>query len=609
MPFPSLPADWTRRPFGVLLDPGLGRKGRWILLSALVGTVSGLGAIGFDLVFRLAQHLLLHGVGRFEPPGAGMEGGPGHPPEVAWLLPLSLVAGGLVSGALVYGLCPEAEGHGTDAVIRAFHHLRGRIRRRVPVVKALASAITIGSGGSAGREGPIAQIGAGFGSLVADVMRLRNDDRRTLMMAGMAGGIGSIFRAPLGASLFSAEVLYSEPEFEYKVLLPGLISAITGYSIYSSYAGWGYLFDVPPIAFHDPRHLIVYFLLGVVCALVGVIWPAVLRAGRDRVFAPLPVPSWIKPAVGAAGLGLIALVFPEALGMGYGYIQHAIDGRSTIGFLILFAAMKIVATTLTISSGGSGGVFGPSLVIGGAIGAAFGEAAARLAPGLAPEPAACIMVGMCGFFAGVAKVPFASVIMVMEMTGSYGLLVPSLLVAAVTYLFLQPRVSLYESQVPGRVDSPAHLGSFALEVLRRGRIADLWEAPRDGVRPIPPSAPLSAIMDLAVASGQILFPVMDEAGSLLGEVSIEDVRRALIARAPDQVVIAIDLMHPVVGPLRPDDDLEQAARLLADRTTDAVLVVDGPADGRVVGIFSRRDLVIAYARRSGTGASGGSPEQ
>src|SRR5262249_18718244 len=154
----------------------------------------------------------------------------------------SLVIGGLISGALVFGLAPEAEGHGTDAVIKAFHHLRGKIRRRVPVVKAIASAITIGSGGSAGREGPIAQIGAGFGSFRADLVKCQNRDRRTMMMAGVAGGIGSIFRAPLGAALFSAEVLYTEPEFEYTVLLPGLISAITGYAIYSSYAGWGFLF-------------------------------------------------------------------------------------------------------------------------------------------------------------------------------------------------------------------------------------------------------------------------------------------------------------------------------------------------------------------------------
>jgi CIC family chloride channel protein len=353
-------------------------------------------------------------------------------------------------------LAPEAEGHGTDAVIKAFHHLKGRIRRRVPLVKALASAITIGSGGSAGREGPIAQIGAGFGSALAGFLNLKDDERRVMMLAGVAGGIGSIFRAPLGAALFSAEVLYSEPDFEYLALLPGLISAITGYCIYCSYAGWGLLFDVPPIEFHQPRQLPLYALLGIVCGLVGIVYPKVFYGTRDRIFRPLPIPPWTKPAIGALLLGGIALFFPAALGMGYGYIQQAIRGSFGIRFLLLLAAAKVVATSLTISSGGSGGVFGPSLVIGGALGAAYGRAVAEFFPAMAPDPVACTMVGMVGFFAGVAKVPFASVIMVMEMTGSYGLLVPSLLVAAIAYLFMPVSIRLYENQLPSRSDSPVH---------------------------------------------------------------------------------------------------------------------------------------------------------
>ncbi len=448
--------DWTRTPFGLFLDPHFRSQGRWILFSLLIGGVSGLGAIAFDLCFRIAQHLLLEGIGRYRPPAPGLEGGAGHGPEAILLLPLSLVVGGLVTGILVYGLAPEAEGHGTDAVIAAYHHRGGRIRRRVPLVKALASAITIGSGGSAGREGPIAQIGAGFGSFLADVLRIDARDRRIMMMAGVAGGIGSIFRAPLGASLFAAEVLYSEPEFEYEVLLPGLISAIVGYVIYSSYAGWGRLFDVPPISFHRPSQLGLYAALGAACALVGSIYPRMLYGVRDRIFRPLPVPAWTKPALGALALGGVGIAYPACLGMGYGFVQEAMRGERTLGFLVAFVALKMLATSLTISSGGSGGVFGPSVVIGGAVGAVFGHLASAWLPGIAPEPAAFVMVGMCGFFAGVAKTPLAAVIMVMEMTGSYGLLVPSLLVGALAYLILPPGVRLYENQLASRSQSPVH---------------------------------------------------------------------------------------------------------------------------------------------------------
>jgi CIC family chloride channel protein len=589
-------ALWERTPFGIFRDPDLGGSGRWIVLSALIGIVSGVGAILFDLAFRVSQWALLESIGRFRPPAPGSEGGPGFPPEHAWLLPLSLVLGALVAGAIVFGFAPEAEGHGTDAVIDAFHRKRGKIRRRVPIVKAIASAITIGSGGSAGREGPIAQIGAGFGSALGDLLKLTNSDRRLLMMAGVAGGIGGIFKAPLGATLFAAEVLYSSTDFEYEVLVPGMISAIASYSIYCSYAGWGFLFDVPPIAFHRPRELGVYAVLGLVCAFVGWIYPRVFYGIRDHVFRPMALPRWIKPAVGALALGMLAVIFPQALGMGYGYIQEAIRGEHTAAFLLTFAVVKMLATSLTISSGGSGGVFGPSLVIGGALGAAFGKAASDHLPGISPEPVAALMVGMGGFFAGVAKVPFASVIMVMEMTGSYGLLVPSLLVATMAYLFLPRSTKLYENQVATRLDSPVHEGSFATEVLQRGRLGDSWDPRRAAPRTVREDTVLAQLVQLASESQQAVFPVVDDRGRLLGEVSVEDVRRALISESERPAPCAADIMREVPTPLVLEDDLAYVARQLAAHHAEAMTVVDTRADRKIVGTFGRRDLIVAYGR-------------
>jgi CIC family chloride channel protein len=592
-------SDWVRRPFGYLFDPRFRRTGRFLAASAAIGVVSGVGAIGFDLLFRVAQRLLLGGIGTFRPPASGVEGGPGFGPTTPWLLPVSLVVGGILAGLVVFGLAPEAEGHGTDAVLKAFHHLHGKIRRRVPIVKAVASAITIGSGGSAGREGPIAQIGAGFGSFIADALRLGSAERRNLMMAGAAGGIGSIFRAPLGAALFSAEVLYREPEFEYQVLIPGLVSAVVGYCIYSSYAGWGFLFDVPAISFHQPRQMVFYAALGLLCALVGNVYPRVFYGVRDRVFKPLPVPSWIKPAIGALLLGGLALVFPQCLGMGYGYIQEALRGEHTVAFLVAFAAAKILATSLTISSGGSGGVFGPSLVIGGAVGGAFGQAAAMYAPGFAPAPAASILVGMGGFFAGVAKVPFASVIMVMEMTGSYGLLVPSLVVAALAYLLVPPGVGLYENQVPTRVDSPAHLGSFAAGILRRFRLRDGWSPSTGGVPSGPlvcvrPDESLSRLEGSIGGSAQEMFPVVDASGALAGVFSTEDFRSAFLAEKPDAITVR-DFMRKT-DPLALDDELNLAAARLAEEGTGVLVVVEDRTALRPLGLFRREDLEAAYGR-------------
>jgi chloride channel protein, CIC family len=431
---------------------------------------------------------------------------------------------------------------------------------------------------------------------LGDVLRLTNTERRILMMAGVAGGVGGIFKAPLGATFFAAEVLYSGTDFEYETLIPGLIAAITSFSIYSSYAGWGFLFTVPPIAFHRPRELGVYVILGLICALFGWIYPRVFYGIRGAIFRPMPLPRWLKPAAGALALGLLAVVFPQALGMGYGYIQEAIRGEYTAGFLLTFALVKMLATSLTISSGGSGGVFGPSLVIGGALGAAFGRVAASHFPGMAPEPVAALMVGMGGFFAGVAKVPFASVIMVMEMTGSYGLLVPSLLVATIAYLFLPRTTRLYENQVATRVDSPVHAGSFATDVLRRGLLGDHWDRGAGVTTTVRADTELSELVDVAARSDQAVLPVVNENEQLMGEISIEDIRRALLEDREGNPPRAADLMRDVAEPLVPDDDLARVARLLAGHHAEAMTVVRGRADRAVLGTFGRKELIVAYGR-------------
>ncbi len=287
-------------------------------------------------------------------------------------------------------------------------------------------------------------------------------------------------------------------------------------------------------------------------------------------------------------------MYPEALGMGYGYVQQAIDGRHGIAFLLGSAVIKMIATSLTLSSGGSGGVFGPSLVIGGAIGAAFGQAATLWVPGFAPEAAACVMVGMGGFFAGVAKTPFAAVIMVTEMTGSYGLLVPSLLVATIAYLVVPLRVRLYENQVPSRPDSPAHTGSFAMHVLRKIRVGDLLGERSLPPQTVSPHTPLNRVAEIAEGGSQSLIPVVDADGRLLGEIPADVALAAVEAGAGDDPAgrnIGRDVSF-----VTPMDTLATAARLLPGRPTDSVIVLRSRADRRVAGLFARRELILAYAR-------------
>ncbi|MBE0602645.1 MAG: chloride channel protein, partial [Deltaproteobacteria bacterium] len=407
---------------------------RLMLLSAAVGIVAGFGAILFDWILGLSLEWILKGFTGYTEPvvtttAASLQDiGSGRS---IWFFFIPAL-GGLLSGVIVFRFAPEAEGHGTDAMIEAFHLKGGAIRKRVPLVKIVASALTIGSGGSAGKEGPIAQIGSGFASAFASLLKLKPRDRRILVLAGAAGGIGAIFQAPLGAALFAPEVLYRETEFEYEAILPSIVSSIFAYAVYSQLYKGDALFFPGEVDFSVWRELLPYSLFGVLCATAGFLYVRMFYGVRDRFFNTLPINRMLKPAVGGILLGAILYFFPQVSDGGYGWVQMAMDGKLLWWFMLLLALLKIAATSFTISSGGSGGVFGPSVFIGAMLGGAFGFLGHEIAPAWVIHPNSFVLVGIGGFFAGVAKVPIASIIMACEMSSSYTLLVPLMLVSSIS---------------------------------------------------------------------------------------------------------------------------------------------------------------------------------
>jgi CIC family chloride channel protein len=433
----------------------LAREGepRLLLESIVLGVIGALGAQVFLWLLKLCNHLFLWTMAGYRPP---TEGGISEliGPHGLWLIPLVTTLGGLLSGLLVYGFAPEAEGHGTDTVVHAFHRKAGLIRSRVPPLKALASAITIGSGGAAGREGPIALTAAGLGSIYAKLAHCSEEERRLLTLIGMAAGLSAVFRTPLGTGVFAIEVLYGNIEFEISALLYTMVSSSVAYAVNGLFSGFEPLFRVPLIATPTLPDYGWYLLLGLLSGVAAAVLPEVFYLMRD-LFRSLPLPDWSKPALGGLGVGLIALGLPQVLGGGYGWIQKAIEGQLALSLLLALALAKMAAFSLTVSSGGSGGVFAPSLYIGAMLGGSFAMLAHL-------PPAAFVIVGMAAVFGAAARVPIATMLMVTEMAGGYHLLVPAGAAVMISYL-LQQRLSasfryrsLYEGQVPMRQNSPAH---------------------------------------------------------------------------------------------------------------------------------------------------------
>jgi len=567
--------------------------GRWIFLGITVGVVSGLGAILFNYLLKSGTRFFMTDLVSFLIPDSYRAVRLLGFPLAQWLLIAIPALGGLISGFLVYRFAPEAEGHGTDAMIESFHRKGGAVRPRVPVIKTIASAITIGSGGSAGKEGPIAQIGSGFASVLATVLRMDEPSRRLMLLAGAAGGIGAIFKAPLGAALFAVEVLYRKPEFEFEGIIPCILSSIVAFTVYTLYTGYGTIFSLPHLApVTAPVELLLFGIFGILCAAVGYAYVRFFYGTRDFFAGRLRMNRIYRPALGGLVLGILAFFLPEVLGGGYDWIQSAIDGRMAMGLMLLLVFAKIAATSLTIGSGGSGGVFAPSLFIGAMLGGFYGHFCGILLPEWSLHPSTFVLVGMGGFFAGVAKVPIASLIMVAEMTGGYSLIVPLMIVSTISYLLLGD-VSIYEKQVAARIDSPAHLGDFAVDMLEHVCVSDAVPPDRK-VETIPENCSFDALLQRIVDSTQSNFPVVNAEGRLTGILSISDVRRVMLDKDLRDLVVAKDMATETVLTVTPADDLKTALKKMTEAEIRELPVVDPRDPGRLISMISRKDIIRTY---------------
>ncbi len=561
---------------------------RWLFLGIVIGLIAGLGAVTLFEGLHLANHFLLVDLVGYRTPTNFSEGtfaGSPHPLR-PWALPLVTGGGALAGALLVYWLAPEAEGHGTDAAIAAVHHNPTGVRFRAVVVKIVASALTIGSGGSAGREGPTGQVSAGFGSLLARVLDLSPSDARIAVSTGIGSGIGAIFGTPLGGAVLACEILYRD-DFDATPLLPSFIASAVAYSIFGLSFGFSPIFGYAGVYhFTDPSHLGWFALIGVLGGLIGILYSRSFY-GMAGLFERWRVPKWSKPALAGVVVGALGIVMPEVLASGYGWVQKALGGNLSqipLWAILLLPFARILATSLSVGSGGSGGIFGPGLVIGAFVGASVWRIGFALTPSIGHNPAPYVIVGMMCTFGSVARAPLAVMLMVAEMTGSLSLLTPALVAVGIAWLIVrQSGETIYRSQLLNRAETTSSRLLAGLPLLATVSTRAAMARPRVVLRSEQSAEQARESLTSAHAPGA---PVVDAEGRLEGVVALS----ALASEGADLHALT-DAGAPTTSA---EGHLDEALEALTRAHGGWITVVD--LDRRPVGTLSISDVVLAYRR-------------
>jgi CIC family chloride channel protein len=556
-----------------------------VFLAIVVGLGAGLGAVGFRWLIVGAQDLFFGG-------GRQLLGFMGR-----YFVIVVPAVGGLLVGLLTYYLAREAKGHGVPEVMMAVLTIGGRIRPRVAVVKSLASAITIGSGGSAGREGPIVQIGSALGSALGQVLRLPEDRIRLLVACGAAGGISATFNAPIAGVIFALEVILRE--FAIRSFGFVVFSSVAAVAVSHALLGDRPSFLVPRYELISAWELPLYLGLGLLAAGASILFVRTLYQCED-LFDRGRFPEYLKPVAGGLLVGAVGVAFPQVFGVGYGpqpvgpsegALDLALLGKIGLGLTAALMLLKIVATSLSVGSGGSGGVFAPSLFVGAMLGGAFGQIVHRLWPAATAGSGAYSLVGMGAVFAGAAHAPITAILILFEMTGDYRIILP-LMTAVVTSSLVAQRVNrdnIYTLKIRRRgIDLAA---APMTDLLDSVTVGEVMTTDYDSV---PADMSVVELMKRFLESGRRGLPVVDADGALVGIVTLSDIQRSAVSGDADQTVADIATLSPVT--CFPDQTVREALQQLGGRDVGRLPVVDRLTPTRILGMLRRENVVGAYAR-------------
>ena len=552
---------------------------RYLFLAILIGVLAGYGAVLFKYVLKYMQWVFYQNTEDFI--------------HFADAVPLWMkigvpTLGGLVVGIVVSNFASEAKGHGVPEVMQAIALRGGRIRKRVAAAKIFASAVTIGSGGSVGREGPMVQIGASIGSSVGQLFKTPSVHMKTMVGCGAAAGIAATFNAPIAGVLFALEIIIGD--FGVMQFSPVVLSSVMATAISRYYFGDFPHFDIPEYSIVSLWEYLLYPLLGVLTGLVALSFTKILYWFEDG-FDAIPIPEWIKPAIGGALLGCVFAVFPQVFGVGYGSMNLALV--NDMGFQLLFVLIfvKILASSLTLGSGGSGGIFAPSLFLGCMAGGVFGFGVHALFPAHTALPGAYALVAMGGVVAGTTYAPITAILIIFEMTSDYSIILPLMLtcITATVMNSTIERASIYTTKLLRRgIDIEAgrerHLLSHM--VVKEIMVSD--------VVTIPQSLPLSRIIWTFKTENAPYLHVVDGGGRLTGIISFRDIRTVLREEGLDQLLIAQDLATRDLVTVTMDDTLQDALDRMTARGVSQVPVLSSGQGRQLVGTLTESAINAAY---------------
>jgi len=582
-PIQNLFASFSRKTADYVEKAKLTEHTFMIIIALIIGVLGGFSAIGIRALIEGISDLSFSGGGTFLQ----------NVIAAPWYLKLlAPVIGALLFGPMIYFWAPEAKGHGVPEVMQAILQKGGKIRPRVAIIKALASAITIGTGGSVGREGPIVQIGSSIGSSIGQFFRVRPNRMKTLVGCGAAAGIAAAFNAPIAGALFAVEIILMD--FAVAQFSPIVISSVMATVVSRQFEGDFAAFNVPTYYLVGPQELIFYFILGALAGLVSYLFIKLLYYFEDLFDNKLNFPEYLKPIFGGIGIGLIAIAYPEVMGVGYDSINLALHGNLIWYFALILIFVKVIGTALTLGSGGSGGIFAPSLFMGAALGAAFGGLVHSLFPAFTATPGAYALVAMGGLVAGTTRAPITAIIIVFELTNDYHIILPLMITCIISTILSSKlsRESIYTLKLLLRGINLKE--GTQLNVMNSIFVKGIYNKQFSRINV---TDNFSKIVNMVITKPDSEFPVVNSKDDVLGIISINSIKDYLFDKdSLKNVLIAADIANTNIEPLTEDDTCQTALDRMSRLKVECLPVIASEKSRKIIGMLSSTDIQSAYQK-------------